>query len=126
MRGRVVVSVVGLVEVLVGGDGTEVVQGVGMLDAGLVIPVEVEAGSVVVVGVDEGTLMDEFKVLVSMEVGLLDVSEYSVLLGLAEDMTARGEDTCVITDSVEVSLGGVAVGVCSAVVLVAGEVALVA
>ena len=57
---------------------------------------------------------------------VVDVEEYSVLVGVAEDVTPRGEDTCVVTDSVEVSLEGVAVGVCSAVVLVAGEVALVA
>ena len=47
-------------------------------------------------------------------------------MGVAEGVTEEGEDTSVITDSVEVLLGLVAVVVCSASVLVAGEVVLVA
>lgn len=98
----------------------------GILDRGLVLLEEVEAGSVVVVGVDEGTLVDDVKVLVVMAVEVVDGGEYSVLVGVAEDVTEKGEDTSVITDSVEVLLGLVAVVVCSAPVLVAGEVVLVA
>ena len=44
----------------------------GILDAGLMILVEVEAGSVLEVGVDEGTLMDNVRVLVSMGVEVVD------------------------------------------------------
>ena len=44
----------------------------GILDAGLMILVEVEAGSVLEVGVDEGTLVDNVRVLVSMGVEVVD------------------------------------------------------
>ena len=97
----------------------------GILDAGLVILVEVEAGSLLVVGVDEGTLVDNVRVLVSMGVEVVDAGEWSVLVGVAEDVTDGGEDTSVVTGWLEVSLGGVAVVVCSALVPVAGEVVLV-
>ena len=43
-----------------------------ILDSGLVILVEVEAGSLLVVGVDEGTLVDNVRVLVSMGVEVVD------------------------------------------------------
>ena len=49
-----------------------------------------------------------------------------MLVGVAEDVTDGGEDTSVVTGWLEVSLGGVAVVVCSALVPVAGEVVLVA
>ena len=98
----------------------------GILDAGLMILVEVEAGSVLEVGVDEGTLVDNVRVLVSMGVEVVDAGEWSVLVGVAEDVTDGGEDTSVVTGWLEVSLGGVAVVVCSALVPVAGEVVLVA
>ena len=97
----------------------------GILDAGLMILVEVEAGSVLEVGVDEGTLVDNVRVLVSMGVEVVDAGEWSVLVGVAEDVTDGGEDTSVVTGWLEVSLGGVAVVVCSALVPVAGEVVLV-
>ena len=75
----VVISVMGLVEILVGGEGTEVVWGVGALvvkvDRGLVFLVDVEAGSVLVEGGDEGTLVDDVKVLVVMGVEVVDAGE---------------------------------------------------
>lgn len=43
-----------------------------ILDSGLVIVVEVEDGSLLVVGVDEGTLVDNVRVLVSMGVEVVD------------------------------------------------------
>lgn len=43
-----------------------------ILDSGLVILVEVEDGSLLVVGVDEGTLVDNVRVLVSMGVEVVD------------------------------------------------------
>ena len=98
----------------------------GILDAGLMILVEVEAGSVLEVGVDEGTLVDNVRVLVSMGVDVVDAGEWSVLVGVTNDVTDDGEDSSVVTGWLEVSLGGVAVVVCSALVLVAGEVVLVA
>ena len=48
-----------------------------------------------------------------------------MLVGVADDVTDDGEDTSVVTGWLEVSLGGVAVVVCSALVPVAGEVVLV-
>jgi len=45
---------------------------VWILDSGLVIVVEVEDGSLLVVGVDEGTLVDNVRVLVSMGVEVVD------------------------------------------------------
>ena len=42
------------------------------VDRGLVFLEEVEAGSVVVVGGDEGTLVDDVKVLVVMAVAVVD------------------------------------------------------
>lgn len=43
-----------------------------ILDSGLVIVVEEEDGSLLVVGVDEGTLVDNVRVLVSMGVEVVD------------------------------------------------------
>lgn len=94
------------------------------VDRGLVFLMEVEAGSVGVVGVDEGTLVDDVKVLVVMGVEVVDVGEYSVLVGVTDDVVDGGEDTSVVTGWLEVSLGGDPVVVCSASVLVAGEVVL--
>ena len=88
------------------------------------IPVEVEAGSVLVVGGDEGTLVDDVKVLVVMGVEVVDVGAESVLVGVEDDVTDGGVDITVVTGWLEVSLGGVAVVVCSASVVVAGEVVL--
>ena len=88
------------------------------------IPVEVEAGSVLVVGGDEGTLVDDVKVLVVMGVEVVDVGAESVLVGVEDDVTDGGVDITVVTGWLELSLGGVAVVVCSASVVVAGEVVL--
>ena len=116
----VVISVENLVGVLVGGKGTEVVSGVEKLDRGLVFLGEVKAGSVVVAGVDEDTLVDDVKALVVMGVMVVNAGEYSVLVGGAEDLTS------VVAGWLEVSVGGFTVVVGSASVLVAGEVVLVA
>lgn len=64
------------------------------------------------------------RVPVAMGFEVVGAGEYSVLVGVAEDVTAGGEDTSVVTGWLEVSLGGVAVVVCRALVLVAGEVVL--
>ena len=129
----VVITVVDLVGVLVGGEETEEVLGVGILYRGLVFLEEVEAASVVVVEVDKSTLVDDVKVLVVTGVEVVDAGEYSVLEGVAEDVTDGREDTTVVTGWLEVSLGEVTVVVGSASmvvgrasVLVAGEVVLVA
>lgn len=92
------------------------------VDRGLVFLVEADSASLVVVGVDEGTLVDDVKVLVVLGVEVVDVGEYSVLVGLAEDVADGEEGTFVVTGWLEVSLGGVTVVECSASVLVAGEV----
>lgn len=47
-----------------------------------------------------------------------------MLVGVEDDVTDGGVDITVVTGWLEVSLGGVAVVVCSALVLVAGEVVL--
>ena len=73
-----------------------------------------------------GAVVDNVKVLVSMGVDVVDAGEWSVLMGVTDDVTDDGEDTSVVTGWLEVSLGGVAVVVCSALVPVAGEVVLVA
>ena len=75
---------------------------------------------------ERGTPVDKVRLLVVMGVEAVDAGEYSVLVGVAEDVTERGEDTSVVTGWLEVSLGGFTVLVGSASVLVAGEVVLVA
>ena len=75
---------------------------------------------------ERGTPVDKVRPLVVMGVEAVDAGEYSVLVGVAEDVTERGEDTSVVTGWLEVSLGGFTVLVGSASVLVAGEVVLVA
>ncbi|MDE3399632.1 MAG: hypothetical protein PWK00_01070, partial [Coxiella burnetii] len=62
-----------------------------------VIPVEVEAGSVLVVGGDEGTLVDDVKVLVVLGVEVVDVGAESVLVGVEDDVTDGGVDITVVT-----------------------------
>ena len=59
---------------------------------------------------------------VSMGVDVVDAGEWSVLVGVTDDVTDDGEDSSVVTGWLEVSLGGVAVVVCSALVPVAGDV----
>ena len=75
---------------------------------------------------ERGTPVDKVRPLVVMGVEAVDAGEYSVLVGVAEDVTERGEDTSVVTGWLEVSLGGFTVLVGSASVLVAGDVVLVA
>ena len=75
---------------------------------------------------ERGTPVDKVRPLVVMGVEAVDAGEYSVLVGVAEDVTERGEDTFVVTGWLEVSLGGFTVLVGSASVLVAGDVVLVA
>ena len=71
---------------------------------------------------ERGTPVDKVRLLVVMGVKVVDAGEYSVLVGVAEDVTERGEDTSVVTGWLEVSLGGFTVLVGSASVLVAGDV----
>ena len=75
---------------------------------------------------ERGTPEAKVRLLVVMGVEAVDAGEYSVLVGVAEDVTERGEDTSVVTGWLEVSLGGFTVLVGSASVLVAGDVVLVA
>ena len=63
-------------------------------------------------------------VSVAMGFEVVGAGEYSVLVGVAEIVTDGGEDTSVVTGWLEVSLGGVAVVVCRALVLVSGDVVL--
>ena len=103
--------------------GSEVIQVVGGLEFGF----EEEAGSVLGAGEEErGTPVDKVRLLVVVGVKVVDGGEYSVLVGVAEDVTERGEDTSVVTGWLEVSVGGFTVVVGSASVLVAGEVVVVA
>ena len=94
------------------------------VDRGLVFLEEVEAGSVVVVGGDEGTLVVGIKVLVPIEVAVVDAGEYRLLVEVADDVPDGGEDTSVVTGWLDLSLGRVTLVVCSASVLVAVEVVL--
>ena len=75
---------------------------------------------------ERGTPVDKVRLLVVMGVEAVDAGEYSVLVGVAEDVTDGTEDTSVVTGWLEVSLGGFTVLVGSASVLVAGDVVLVA
>ena len=79
-----------------------------------------------VVTEEGGAVVDNVKVLVSMGVDVVVAGESGVLVGVTDDVTDDREDTSVVTGWLEVSLGGVAVVVCSALVLVASEVVLVA
>ena len=79
-----------------------------------------------VVTEEGGAVVDNVKVLVSMGVDVVVAGESGVLVGVTDDVTDDREDTSVVTGWLEVSLGGVAVVVCSALVPVAGEVVLVA
>ena len=75
---------------------------------------------------ERGTPVAKVRPLVVMGVEAVDAGEYSVLVGVAEDVTDGTEDTSVVTGWLEVSLGGFTVLVGSASVLVAGDVVLVA
>ena len=98
-----------------------------LLGGGLEFGFDEEAGSVLGAGEEErGTPVDKVRLLVVMGVKVVDAGEYSVLVGVAEDVTERGEDTSVVTDWLEMSMGGFTVLVGSASVLVAGDVVLVA
>ena len=74
--------------------GSEVIQVVGGLEFGF----EEEAGSVLGAGEEErGTPVDKVRLLVVVGFKVVDGREYSVLVGVAEDVTERGEDTSVVT-----------------------------
>ena len=71
----------------------------------LVAVVSVVAGVGVGVSVltDEGgAVVDNVKVVMSMGVNVVDAGEWSVLVGVTDDVTDDGEDTSVVTGWLEV------------------------
>lgn len=110
---KVVTSVVSMVTVLEGDVGMGVawvVEAVVInVDMGVVFAVKVDTGCVVdTIGEFGSTVMVDM-LLVITGVEVVNVGEYTVFVGVAEDIIGGVEVASVVTNSVDMSLAGVSV-----------------
>lgn len=110
---KVVTSVVSMVTVLEGDVGMGVawvVESVVInVDMGVVFAVKVDTGCVVDTSGEFGSTVMVDMLLVITGVEVVNVGEYTVFVGVAEDIIGGVEVASVVTNSVDMSLAGVSV-----------------